>query len=138
MVKPLPWYKEGLPFKCTGCGQCCTGSPGYVWVDDEEIKELAKHLNISIPEFIQRYTHQLHGRTSLREDPKNYDCVFLKERRCTVYQARPRQCRTFPWWPDQLASPKAWKEAQGRCEGIGHPEAELVSLDEIQKQLNSN
>ena len=23
---PEPWYKDGLRFKCTGCGDCCTGA----------------------------------------------------------------------------------------------------------------
>ena len=32
-----PWYAEGLRFKCTECGQCCTGAPGYVWVNEEEV-----------------------------------------------------------------------------------------------------
>ena len=36
-----PWYKEGLRFKCTECGKCCTGAPGYVWVNKEEVAEMA-------------------------------------------------------------------------------------------------
>ncbi|MCH7752933.1 MAG: YkgJ family cysteine cluster protein, partial [Planctomycetes bacterium] len=39
-----PWYQDGLRFKCTGCGNCCTGSPGYVWVNQAEINALAAHL----------------------------------------------------------------------------------------------
>jgi len=43
-----PWYQDGLRFKCTGCGQCCTGSPGYVWVSPEEAEAMAKHLKIPL------------------------------------------------------------------------------------------
>ena len=38
-----PWYRDGLAFTCTRCGACCTGAPGYVWVDADEIAALAEH-----------------------------------------------------------------------------------------------
>lgn len=125
------WYKDGLRFKCTGCGQCCTGSPGHVWVNDEEIAALADHLQISIEGFIKLYTRRIGNRRSLKEHPKNYDCVFLKERKCLVYSVRPQQCRTYPWWPENLATRKAWEEEKQRCEGIDHPDAPLVDLHEF-------
>jgi hypothetical protein len=124
------WYKEGLRFKCTGCGQCCTGSPGYVWVNDEEIAALASHLQISIEVFVKRYTRRIGNRLSLKEHPKNYDCVFLKERKCTVYSVRPHQCRTYPWWPENLVNRKVWEEEKQRCEGIDHPDAPLEIVHE--------
>lgn len=130
-----PWYKEGLRFKCTGCGECCTGAPGYVWVSPQEIEALAKSLSISPEEFIQKYTRRIGNRLSLIEDSRTYDCVFLKGKRCTVYETRPKQCRTFPWWPEHLKTKEHWKEAAHRCEGIDHPDAPLISLSEIKKQL---
>src|SRR5437868_4572601 len=59
------WYSEGVKFQCTGCGKCCTGSPGAVWVNEEEIVALAKLLNISIQEFSKKYIRRLQGRLSL-------------------------------------------------------------------------
>ena len=35
------WYRDGLRFECTQCGKCCTGAPGYVWVDDDEVEALS-------------------------------------------------------------------------------------------------
>jgi uncharacterized protein len=130
-----PWYKDGLRFKCTGCGQCCTGSPGYVWISPDEIKALAKHFNITEEEFISKYTHKIGNRLSLREHPRNYDCVFLKGKQCQVYDLRPKQCRTFPWWSENLKTPEDWQETAARCEGINHPDAPLISLGEIKKDL---
>jgi len=127
----VTWYKDGLRFKCTGCGQCCTGSPGYVWLEDEEIKALAEHLQVSIEVFVKRYTRRIGNRLSLKEHPKNYDCVFLKDRKCLVYSARPTQCRTYPWWPENLATRQAWEEEKQRCEGIDHPDAPIVDLNDI-------
>ena len=132
----LPWYKEGLNFSCTECGQCCTGSPGYVWIDADEIAAMAKTLKISEEEFVKKYTRRIGNNLSLLENNKTYDCVFLKERRCMVYKARPKQCRTFPWWPENLSSPEAWKEAAKRCEGINHKDASVVPLKVIEEQLS--
>jgi Fe-S-cluster containining protein len=135
MVKE-PWYKEGLRFKCTGCGECCTGSPGYVWVDEEEIALLSSELQISKEAFIKQYTRRIGDRISLKEHPpnkehpQNHDCVFLKERKCLVYSARPKQCRTYPWWPENLSSRKAWEAEAKRCEGINHPDAILYKIDD--------
>lgn len=131
---PEPWYKDGLRFNCTQCGKCCTGSPGYVWVEEKEIEAMAAFLKITDEEFILKYTRQAYGRRALLEDRRSYDCVFLKGgKTCTVYGARPRQCRTFPWWKENLNTPESWKEAATRCEGI-NSEAPIVSLAEIQKQ----
>jgi Fe-S-cluster containining protein len=130
-----PWYKEGLRFSCTQCGKCCTGSPGYVWIDESAIAEMAAYLNISAEQFTLLYTRKVGDRLSLKEDPETYDCIFLKGRACRIYEARPKQCRTFPWWKENLESRAAWAEAAKRCEGIGVEEAPLISLAEIKKHL---
>lgn len=115
---PDPWYKEGVRFQCTGCGACCTGSPGFVWVDEEEIEEMAQFLGIEVAHFVERYVRRVEGRWSLRELMPNYDCVFLKDKKCTLYEARPRQCRTFPFWPKIMESREAWEKAARSCEGM--------------------
>lgn len=129
-----PWYSEGLHFECTGCGQCCTGSPGYIWVNQEEIQEIAEHLNLTIKEFSRRYLRHVKGRLSLLEMPKSYDCIFLKDKKCQIYSVRPGQCRTYPWWPQNLKTESDWEEAAHFCEGI-RKEAPLVKIEIIQKQL---
>lgn len=137
IVDEEPWYKEGLRFKCTGCGQCCTGAPGYTWVNDEEIEKIAEHLSLSIKEFSQKYLKFVKGRYSLRDDSRNnYDCIFLKNNKCQIYQLRPKQCRTYPWWPSTLKSKAEWEEAARSCEGINHPDAPLIAFDTIHDQLS--
>lgn len=131
-----PWYKEGLRFACTQCGKCCTGSPGYVWITQQEIEKMAAFLKISITEFTRLYTREVNGRLSLIEFPKSYDCIFLRDKKCLVYGARPKQCRTFPFWPENLEDREAWGEAKRRCEGIDHEHAPKIPLAEIEKTLN--
>ena len=98
-----PWYAEGLRFKCSQCGDCCTGAPGYVWVNKAEIEALAEEIGLDLDEFEQKYVRKIGIRKSLVEFP-NGDCVFFdgESRKCTVYHARPRQCRTWPFWRSNL------------------------------------
>lgn len=129
-----PWYKEGLRFECTQCGQCCTGAPGFVWVSAEEREKIAQYLNISQEEFSEKYLRHVDGRISLKEKSSSYDCVFLHNNRCTVYPVRPVQCRTFPWWATTLKSERMWKEAAQYCEGINE-QAPIVPLEVIIENL---
>ena len=129
-----PWFVKGLKFACTGCGECCTGS-GRVWLTEPEIHTMAKELNIEVTQFVDQSIIRIEGRWSLKENPTNGDCCFLESGRCMIYKARPRQCKTFPWWPSTLNSPETWQEAKRVCEGIDSADAPLIPLDEIQSQL---
>ena len=129
-----PWYHQGLRFKCTQCGDCCTGAPGYVWVNKEEIAALAATIGEeNIDHFEDQYIRRSGIRKSLREFP-NGDCVFFdgEARKCTVYRARPRQCRTWPFWDSNLKSPKTWQETCEVCPGSG--KGKLYQLEDIEKQ----
>ena len=140
MSNSTPWYHKGLSFKCTGCGKCCTGGPGYVWITEEEVSTISSHLGLSEKDFVKKYVRNVGGRLALLERRKNaetYDCVFLKEKKCEIYSVRPKQCQTFPWWNENLSSPEAWEETAAYCEGVNHPEAPLITLGEIKKDLHS-
>ena len=134
--KPLEiWYKDGLRFKCTKCGKCCTGDPGYVWLTDADIECLSDHLKLSTKDFLYKYTRFVANRYSLKEDSISYDCVFFKDNKCLVYDKRPSQCKKFPWWPENLTSEESWKQLEGYCEGVNHKDAPLISSVEIEKNL---
>lgn len=124
-----PWFQSGLRFTCTQCGKCCTGDPGFVWVDDEEIDKLAANRGMARNEFVAMYTYKTRGRISLREKA-NGDCVFFdKARGCTVYPVRPKQCRTWPFWESNVATPEDWARTESVCPGSG--QGELIPVEEI-------
>lgn len=127
------WYADGLRFRCTQCGNCCTGAPGVVWVNDEEIEQIAEHLDKPIGEIRLMHTRPYPGGVSLTEFA-NGDCTFLdpQTRRCTIYPVRPRQCRTWPFWNSNLESESAWNEAGATCPGING--GDLVRIEEIEVQ----
>ena len=130
---PQPWYADGLKFKCTGCGDCCTGAPGYVWLNQVEIEALAAETGLSITQFERRYVRNVGVRKTLKER-KNYDCVFLdaETRKCMVYKVRPRQCRTWPFWDSNLQTPETWAATCDVCPGSGT--GKLYQLEEIEQQ----
>ena len=125
-----PWYASGLRFECTQCGSCCGGFPGFVWVSDEEAEALARHLGVSREEFLTGYCRRSGGRRTLRE-VGDYDCIMLEDGKCGVYDARPVQCRTFPFWDEKLDSRRSWEAAAKSCPGMNR--GRLYSLDEIER-----
>jgi uncharacterized protein len=129
-----PWYQEGLRFRCTMCGDCCTGAPGFVWINDDELQTLAEFLGQAVEQVVATYTRVAHRGRTLREKA-NGDCVFYDTTAgCTVYPARPGQCRTWPFWDSNLQSPKHWQHTCDICPGSG--QGELIPVEEITRRLN--
>ena len=130
-----PWYADGLRFRCTACGQCCTGEPGHVWATKDELKAMAKARGVSLHVFKQRFVRRVGKRFSLKEH-ENGDCVMLKGGKCTVYRAKPQRCTTFPFWEDVMNDRREWEETKQRCEGID--QGDLYSREEIEVLLTGD
>jgi hypothetical protein len=152
-----PWYADGLNFTCTQCGNCCTGGPGFVWLTTDEIVRLAKFLTITPEAMVEQYCRKIDGKFSLTEvrNPAGaYDCVFLKDvpaahhdpagdgpvtlpkRGCSVYPVRPLQCRTWPFWPENLSNKRTWTAASRKCHGMNVGRS--FSIDEIHAIRDAN
>jgi uncharacterized protein len=129
--KKQKWYADGLRFECTQCGSCCSGAPGFVWVDPEEIQAMADSLGMELGEFRDRYIRDVDGSDSLREYDGG-DCILLDQdtRLCTVYEGRPIQCRTWPFWDSNLGTSSDWKQTCRECPGAG--KGTLYSFDQIE------
>lgn len=108
------------PKACEECkGRCCIGESGYIWVNQNEIKTLANQLDIKVDEFINKYLLKIGYRYSIKEEIYNdgFRCIFFdtKKHLCSVYESRPQQCRTFPFWnhfKDNI------REVEKECPGI--------------------
>jgi len=115
------WYQAGLNFTCTQCGNCCTGEPGFVWITKEEIRRIAAHLNREDGWLEPKQLRRVGLRYSITEK-SNGDCVFLRRngdiKLCTIYPVRPLQCRTWPFWRQNLRSANTWNEAHLKCPGV--------------------
>ena len=111
---------KGLRFECTACGRCCTNHDGHdsVFMTEQDLKRAAEKLGLTRKEFLKRYTRRARGGRVLKD--RGDRCVFLSpEGLCEIYDARPLQCRTFPFWPENL-NPKTWNETiASDCPGVG-------------------
>lgn len=126
--------KEGFPFSfqttaCQTCpAKCCTGTSGDIIVQDQEIQNISKKLQIEEAVFRKEFLRETEeGKLSIREyslGPNNFACALLDptDKTCTVYDVRPTQCRTFPFWEeyegDSELSKIYRKELQEECKGV--------------------
>lgn len=125
------FINDGLRFECQGSGNCCVsrGEYGFVYLTEDDRKNMAKELRMRPEDFQREYCAQTKGIWHLKEEPTRTECVFLKDAKCKVYRARPTQCRTWPFWPEVMNA-KAWKkEVADFCPGVG--KGKLYTKEEI-------
>jgi len=136
------WFEDGLRFECTLCGACCTGPPGYVAFTRAEAEAIASAIGVSVDALYRDYAHELPGvGWSLRELKTKHglDCVFLDRASqpgkavCSVHSVRPAQCRTWPFWPENIENERAWRRTAKSCEGIGQGDFVPVEAIRIQR-----
>ncbi len=109
-----------LEFSCNRCSNCCRHEPGAVYLTKKDLDNLYSSLNLSKDEFIKQCCRVL-----IKDDRKvlallekvNYDCIFWSNG-CIVYENRPLQCRTYPYWPFLVENGDYWKHEKHRCSGI--------------------
>lgn len=109
---------------------------------------MAAKVEMSTQDFYSKFTRR-RGRGSkayfelkeVRTDTGAMDCIFLDRSKipgkatCSLYGARPGQCRTWPFWPELLESEKTWKNGKvgpEGCPGIG--KGAVVPYEEIIRQ----
>lgn len=77
---------------CLSCANCCREI--IPTLGEEDIARLAGALDISREETVKRFLvpEEDEGTFTFRDKP----CPFLSGNRCTVYESRPEDCRSFP------------------------------------------
>lgn len=121
----------GLHFECSRCSACCRHEPGLVLLSAADTRLLLRHLGLDFRGFFAKYCRRvpLGGGTAISlKETREYDCIFWNNG-CTVYESRPVQCRTYPFWPGIADSREDWTREARRCPGIGRgstrPRAEI-------------
>lgn len=105
-----------IRFKCTGCGDCCRHVKETVPVDSQDAFYLTKHLRdlgmdiYCVDQFLEQYAEPalldecgffVYFLKSVGEDNA---CIFLKDNRCSVQEAKPLACRLYPFMVDPNGS----------------------------------
>ena len=103
--------REFLKLRCTGCGNCCKLR---VVVTDADVRKLMEYTGLSAKRVVKFYTPdevddpprgpewikfgpRLRDRRLMALRDRHGACQFLKDDRCTVYEARPVTCRVYPF-----------------------------------------
>jgi Fe-S-cluster containining protein len=87
------------PLDCARCQAFCCKMAGYVEVSPHDIRRLAKYLGLSVRDFEARHIKKKTRAGRKRIKAGDEPCQFLGEdRSCTVYPARPRDCRGYVCW----------------------------------------
>ena len=125
-----PWYKDGLRFECQETGKCCTNHGEYAWVyvSPDEEKAIAAQIGVTLAVFRRDYTFKDDGYRCLKSVDDG--CIFLANRRCTIHEVKPTQCRTWPFWTGNLER-KVWEgDVASFCAGVG--KGRLYTREEIE------
>lgn len=100
--------KDRVPFHCQLCGKCCRNVENAIMLEPLDIYRLSRHLRaqgkrvdgtedvlaeiaepVMLTEAVPIFTLKAVG--------PEQSCIFLKDGRCSVYEARPRACRLYPF-----------------------------------------
>ncbi|MDR2842991.1 MAG: YkgJ family cysteine cluster protein [Spirochaetaceae bacterium] len=136
MSKEKLFYANGLRFSCKQCSLCCRQDPGYVFLTEDDVSMLFNYLKMSKDDFILTYCRWIKISLSIEylslKETSNYDCFFWKNG-CSVYDARPVQCKTYPFWSEFVEDEETWLQTE--CPGIN--EGELNSAEYIEKCIST-
>jgi Fe-S-cluster containining protein len=145
-------------FECSLCGECCRNAENSVMLEPFDLFRIARHFRrngrpyCGIEDVIMEYTD------IKTIDDTNYPiflakakgqrkaCVFLKDGRCSIQDAKPKACRLYPLgaWPNDaltefvyfIASEKqhhfagpAIRVSDWMAENFGEEEREVVLAD---------
>jgi Fe-S-cluster containining protein len=137
--KENSFYAKGLRFSCKHCSSCCRYESGYVFLSEKDASLLVDALDIKFTEFSRTFCRWVPGvngkrKLSLREK-SNMDCIFWSSEKggCSVYEARPLQCKAFPFWASILCDEETWKSTSKNCPGIDN--GTLHSSESIENWL---
>jgi Fe-S-cluster containining protein len=114
-----------------------------VFLSEKDADLLAVECQMPYADFVKTYCRWVPAgynpdgngeyRLSLKEK-SGFDCIFWKDG-CLVYNARPLQCRTFPFWESVVGSSDSWELTKAGCPGMG--KGELHSMNAIQSLLDA-
>ena len=120
---------EGVAFRCQpNCGRCCDQPGGIVYLSPDDAERLAEHAGLDVEAWLERDTRKtFDGRYVLKSREEDGVCIHLNEQKqCSIYEVRPQQCKAFPWWGENLATPAAWGTTKAACPGIDADDAIIV------------
>jgi Fe-S-cluster containining protein len=122
---------EALRFECQpGCTECCR-QRGFVYLSDADILRAAAYLRMTAEAFERTYVYRTARRARFRV-PAASTCWFLHDGGCSIHEAKPTQCRIFPFWPEMVESRREWAKTARYCPGMG--KGPLIRIESARAQ----
>ena len=87
---------------CSLCGNCCYCLKSKV--SKEDITVLARLENISPEKYLTCYCEEEMGSIYLKDIP----CRYMDGKKCSIYEHRPIQCKTFPYTSKEGFISRLW------------------------------
>ena len=137
----LKSLKNGIGFECQNCGNCCsTVFEGYIFLYPHDIEQLLNFFKINFQELYNTYLNKIQiglviWDENLQDTHKTFDvdilildsgkrdnCIFLEEKDnkklCKIYEARPAQCKIYPFWNDIMTDSEQLEKIKLECNGF--------------------
>lgn len=81
-------------FKCEKCARCCICEYD-ITIMEKEAKEISKETHIPISNIVDKRIIEGELYFSLKHQ-KHDPCMFLVDKKCSIYNIRPDSCKTYP------------------------------------------
>lgn len=104
-------------FKCKKCGNCCKAT-GFVHISKSETKKIADYLNMDYYEFKKKFTEWILFGGRVLKVKDDASCIFLEKNLCKIYEVRPTQCKTFPFWESVVNDDSEVNYIKSYCKGL--------------------
>ncbi len=124
-------------WSCTACGKCCRG-PGVVYFTEEDLASIRRLLRLSDARWKRLYKRLVQREKNglFLHDSEDACALLGKGGKCTVYEVRPLQCRTFPFWTSNFERAEDYEWLKKFCPGIKKGTGEEFSLRRIVIETN--
>ncbi len=121
----------GIRFECQpGCTSCCR-EQGFIYLTEDDVDRAARFLGMAASDFEERYVYRTRHLRRLRS-LRVARCPFLRDFGCAINDAKPTQCRLYPFWPELVDRPANLHRALAHCPGLG--KGEVISLEIAQER----
>ncbi|MBN2406271.1 MAG: YkgJ family cysteine cluster protein [Elusimicrobia bacterium] len=105
--------KKQNEFSCGRCGKCCA-MEGYVFLNRDDVEAIAAYMGMEKTSFLKKHTLRYGDRIRFRGEYAR-GCPMLESSGCAIYPARPRQCRTFPFWYENFRYESSLEHCMEYC-----------------------
>ncbi len=138
--KTPEWWTQGVMFTCLpDCGRCCDEPDGLVYLSRDDARRLAEHHEMEVKPWLEANCRQVYDGRWVLNSKEDKTCIYIRDDKgCDVHEAKPAQCRAYPFWGENMRNDASWRKTKQLCPGLDHPEAILIDGETIKLHLHAD